>query len=85
MSQHLLQTLLAVVSLAAVGLFGLAMMLAWRDHRVARRHALEHQRRVTVLRQYHRHAERRIDQISMAAIEHMLTLAQGNTQEGGRR
>lgn len=88
MSQHLLVPLLILVSLAAVGLFVLGMVLAWRDRQTARQHTLEHQRRVTVLRHHHRNAERQIDQITMAAIEHMLTLAQedprGNAQRCSR-
>ncbi|MBF9434669.1 hypothetical protein HA133_01800 [Mycobacteroides chelonae] len=84
MSQHLLVTLFVLVSLAAVGLFVLAMVLAWRDRQTARQHSLEQQRQLAALRAYHRHAERQIDQISMAAIEHMLTLAQGNAPGGDR-
>ncbi|MBB4853383.1 type II secretory pathway component PulJ [Mycobacteroides chelonae] len=76
MSQHFLVTLLVVVSLAAIGLFGLAMVLAWRDRQTARQHALKQHRRLAALRAYHRTAERRIDQISMAAMQHMLTVAQ---------
>ncbi|SIM22648.1 hypothetical protein [Mycobacteroides abscessus] len=84
MSQHFLATLLMLASLAAVGLFGLAAGLAWRDYRAARQHALEHQRRLTALRAYHRHAERQIDQISRAAIGHMLTLTQRDARVRGR-
>ncbi|EPZ18419.1 hypothetical protein [Mycobacteroides abscessus] len=84
MSQHFLATLLMLVSLAAAGLFGLAMVLEWRDHRAARQHALEHQRRLTALHAYRRNAEQRIDQISMAALEQMRTLAQRNARGGDR-
>lgn len=84
MSQHFLVNLLVVVSLAAIGLFALAMVLAWRDKCLAHQHALEQQRRLATLRQCHRNAERRIDQITMAAIEHMLTLTQGDARGGDR-
>lgn len=84
MSQHSLVTLLVVASLATVGLFGLAMVMAWQDRRAARQHALEHQWRLTTLRAYHRHAERQIDQISRAAIGHMLTLTQRDARGRGR-
>lgn len=81
MSQHLLVTLFVLVSLAATGSFVLALTLAWRNKRAARQRALEQQRRLAALRQYHRYAERRIDQITMSAIEYMLTMA----REGDRQ
>lgn len=76
MSLHLLVTLFVLVSLAATGSFVLALTLAWRNNRAAHQSALEQQRRLAALRQYHRRAERRIDQITMAAIEHVLDTAQ---------
>lgn len=85
MSQHFLATLFVLVSLAAIGLFVLAMMLTWRDRQAARQHALEQQRQLAALRVYHRHAERQIDQISRAAIQHMVTLTQRNAEGGDRR
>lgn len=84
MSQHFLATLLLVVSLAAIGLFVLAMVLAWREQQTARQHALERQRQLAALRAYHRHAERQIDQISRAAIQHMVTLIQQDARGGDR-
>lgn len=76
MSQHFLVTLFVLVSLAATGSFVLALTLASRNKCAARERALEQQRRLAALRQYHRRAERRIDQITMAAIKHMLNTAQ---------
>lgn len=75
MSQHFLVTLLMLVSLAAIGLFGLAMTLAWRDQRAARQHALEHQRRMTAICRIQRQTERRIDGLVLAALGEMAATA----------
>ncbi|MBN7379703.1 hypothetical protein PP348_20145 [Mycobacteroides abscessus] len=75
MSQHFLVTLLLLVSLAAVGLFGLAMMLAWRDRRAARQHAIEHCRRMTAICRIQRKAERRIDGLVLATLSEMAATA----------
>ncbi|RIS58108.1 hypothetical protein [Mycobacteroides abscessus] len=75
MSQHFLVTLLVVVSVAAIGLFALALLLRWRDQQAAYRQVVEHHQRLASIRRTQRQAERRIDQFTVAAIEHMVTMA----------
>ncbi|SHV16328.1 hypothetical protein [Mycobacteroides abscessus] len=73
MSQHSLVTLLVVVSLAAIGLFTLALLLRWRDRQAMNQQAAEHHRRLAAIRRSQRQAERHIDHLTLAAIEHLLT------------
>lgn len=75
MSQHFLVTLLVVVSLAAIGLFTLALLLRWRDQQAAYRQAAEHHRRLAAIRRTQRQAERHIDHLTLTTIEHLLTAA----------
>ncbi|SIF23014.1 Uncharacterised protein [Mycobacteroides abscessus subsp. abscessus] len=77
MSQHFLVTLLVVVSVAAIGLFMLALLLRWRDQRDVNQQAMEHHRRLAAIRRGQRQAERRIDDLTLAAIEHLLTTTRG--------
>ncbi|MFV8275203.1 hypothetical protein D2E64_13555 [Mycobacteroides abscessus] len=73
MSQHFLVTVLVLVSIAAIGLFTLALLLRWRDQQAAYRQATERHRRLVAIRRTRRQAEQRIDHLTLAAIEHLLT------------
>ncbi|MDO3166668.1 hypothetical protein P5V90_06820 [Mycobacteroides abscessus subsp. abscessus] len=75
MSQHFLVTMLMLVSLAAIGLFGLAMVLAWRDHRAARQHAIERHQRMAAICRIQRQAERRIGGLVLATLSEMAATA----------
>ncbi|WP_100479999.1 hypothetical protein [Mycobacteroides abscessus] len=77
MSQHFLVTLLVVVSVAAFGLFALALLLRWRDQQAAYRQAVAHHRRLAAIRRTQRQAERHIDHLTLTAIEHLLTTTRG--------
>ncbi|SHU42481.1 Uncharacterised protein [Mycobacteroides abscessus subsp. abscessus] len=77
MSQHFLVTLLVVVSLAAIGLFTLALLLRWRDQQAAYQQAMEHHRRLVAIRRTQRQAEQRIDHLTLSAVEHLLTATRG--------
>ncbi|MDO3244278.1 hypothetical protein P5V67_04100 [Mycobacteroides abscessus subsp. abscessus] len=73
MSQHFLVTLLVLVSLAAIGLFALALLLRWRDQQAMNQQATAHHRRLAAIRRTQRQAERHIDHLTLTAIEHLLT------------
>lgn len=77
MSQHSLVTLVVLVSIAAIGLFALALLLRWRDQQAAYRQALAHHRSLAAIRRTQRQAEQRIDHLTLTAIEHLLTATRG--------
>ncbi|WP_423488546.1 hypothetical protein [Mycobacteroides sp. PCS013] len=77
MSQHFLVTLLVLVSIAAIGLFALALLLRWRDQQVVNHQAMAHHRRLAAIRHTQRQAEQRIDHLTLTAIEHLLTTTRG--------
>lgn len=77
MSQHSLVTLVVLVSIAAIGLFALALLLRWRDQQAADWQAVEHHRRLAAIRCTQRSAEQRIDHLTLTAIEHLLTATRG--------
>ncbi|MBF9328449.1 hypothetical protein [Mycobacteroides chelonae] len=70
-------TLLVVVSLAAIGLFSLALLLRRRDQQAVNQQAVEHHRRLATIRRAQRQAEQHIDHLTLAAIEHLLTTTRG--------
>lgn len=71
MSQHLLVLLLVLVSVAAIGLFALAMLLRWRDQQAAYQHTIEHHRRLSAIRRTQRQAEQHIDDLVLVALNEM--------------
>ncbi|WP_100464766.1 hypothetical protein [Mycobacteroides abscessus] len=75
MSQHFLVTLLVLVTAAAIGLFALAMLLRWRDQRVAYQQAIEHHQRLTSIRRSQRQAEQHIDALVLVALTEMAASA----------
>ncbi|PVB15917.1 hypothetical protein [Mycobacteroides abscessus] len=75
MSQHLLVALLVLVSLAASGLFLLAMLLRWWDQQAVHQQAVGQRRRLAAIRRTQRQAERHIDHLTLTTIEHLLTAA----------
>ncbi len=75
MSQHFLVTLLVLVLAASLGSLALALLLRWRDRQAAHQQAVAHHRRLVAIRRIQRQAERHVDHLTLAAIEHLLTTA----------
>lgn len=75
MSQHFLVTLLVLVSVAAIGLFTLALLLRWRDQEAMNQQAMAHHRRLVAVRRSQRQAERRIDDLVLVALTEMAARA----------
>lgn len=75
MSQHFLVTLLVLVSLAAIGLFALALLLWWGDQQAAYQHTIEHHRRLAAIRHSQRQAEQHIDDLVLVALSEMAASA----------
>ncbi|SKO16256.1 hypothetical protein [Mycobacteroides abscessus] len=77
MSQHFFVTLLVLVSVAAIGLFALALLLRWRDQQAVNHQTMAHHRRLASIHRTQRQAEQQIDHLTLAAIEHLLTATRG--------
>ncbi|CPV74886.1 hypothetical protein [Mycobacteroides abscessus] len=75
MSQHFLVTLLELVSVAAIGLFTLALLLRWRDQQAVNQQAVEHHRRLAAIRRAQRQAEQHIDDLVLVALTEMAASA----------
>lgn len=71
MSQPLLVVLFVMTTAASAGMFGLALLLRWRDQQAAYQQVVEQHRRLTAIRHSQRQAEQRIDDLVLVALIEM--------------